>query len=252
MAKSLQEFREWAVAQGSNIGNPQVGTYKGECVSLIQQYLYQVFGIPYKARGNAKDFVPPDFTKLTGNPKPGDILRYQPGKGGAGKLGHIGLVDDDSKFLNQNHNGDHKVYRDKIPAGYEIFRPNKSFNIKSTYQRPAGASDSLLKDKSLGKNESIWSQSGKYQAAMQGDGNFVVYNKATNKPIFATNTVGKGARIYMQHDSNLVIYNSSNKPVWASNTVKKGGVKLVMQNDGNLVMYTSAGKPVWASNTMGK
>lgn len=131
MASSIQSFREWAVAQGSNIGNPTVNTYKGECVSLVQQYLYQVFGIPYKARGHAKDFVPPDFTKTSGSPKAGDILRYQLGKGGAGKLGHIGLVDDDGKFLNQNHNGDHKVYRDNVPAGYEIFRPTKGFTIKN-------------------------------------------------------------------------------------------------------------------------
>lgn len=131
MAKSLQEFREWAVAQKSNVSNPQVGTYKGECVSLVQQYLYQVFDIPYKARGNAKDFVPPYFTKVSGSPKAGDILRYQPGKGGAGKLGHIGIMDDDGKFLNQNHNGDHKVYRDNVPAGYEIFRPNKPFSVKT-------------------------------------------------------------------------------------------------------------------------
>ena len=98
----------------------------------MQQYLNQVFGVSYKARGNAKDFIAPDFTKVSGTPKPGDILRYQPGKGGARKYGHIGIVDDDTKFLNQNHNGDKRVYRDKIPAGYEIFRPNKPFTVKKT------------------------------------------------------------------------------------------------------------------------
>lgn len=135
MAKTVKEFREWAVAQGKNIKNPTANPFAwfaGECVSLVQQYLNQVFDVSYKARGNAKDFIAPDFTKVSGTPKPGDILRYQPGKGGARKYGHIGIVDDDGKFLNQNHNGDKRVYRDKIPAGYEIFRPKKPFTVKKT------------------------------------------------------------------------------------------------------------------------
>lgn len=135
MAKTVKEFREWAVAQGKNIKNPTANPFAwfaGQCVSLVQQYLNQVFDVSYKARGNAKDFIAPDFTKVSGTPKPGDILRYQPGKGGARKYGHIGIVDDDGKFLNQNHNGDKRVYRDKIPAGYEIFRPNKPFIVKKT------------------------------------------------------------------------------------------------------------------------
>lgn len=145
MTKSLQSFREWAVAQGYNIGNPQTGTYKGECVSLVQQYLYQVFDIPYASRGHAKDFVPPTFNRVSGTPKPGDVLRYQYGKGGAGNKGHIGLVDDDKLFLNQNHNSDKKVYRDKIPAGYELFRPTKAFTVKKPAPAPTPATKPKVK-----------------------------------------------------------------------------------------------------------
>ena len=53
---NLKEFVEWAKKQGS-VANPQKGTFKGQCVSLIQQYLYQVFGKPFKAYGNAKDWI---------------------------------------------------------------------------------------------------------------------------------------------------------------------------------------------------
>lgn len=142
MAKSLQSFREWCVAKGGKIGNPNLfQTYKGECVSLVQQYLYQVFGIAYKARGNANAFVPPNFARKTGvAPKPGDILRYQHGRGGAGRLGHIGIVDDERLFLNQNHNSDKKVYRTAIPAGYELFRPNNAFTVKNTTSGSTGGS----------------------------------------------------------------------------------------------------------------
>ena len=72
MAKTLQEFREWAVAQGGNIGNPVINNYRGQCVSLVQQYLYQVFDVPYAARGNAKDFVPPNFNRVSGAVRAGD------------------------------------------------------------------------------------------------------------------------------------------------------------------------------------
>ena len=54
---NLREFEKWALAQGS-VANPEPDFgFKGECVSLIQQYLYQVCGIKFKARGNAKDWA---------------------------------------------------------------------------------------------------------------------------------------------------------------------------------------------------
>ena len=52
---NLAEFGDWGLAEKS-VANPGVGTYKGQCVSLIQQYLYRVFGVSYKPRGNAKDW----------------------------------------------------------------------------------------------------------------------------------------------------------------------------------------------------
>jgi hypothetical protein len=56
----------------------------------------------------------------------------------------------------------------------------------------------------------------------------------------------------MQTDGNLVVYNASNKPVWATNTLGKGGTYVIIQgSDGNLVLYTSSDSPVWSSNTAG-
>lgn len=131
MAKTLQSFRGWAVNQGGHIGNPGVGNYAGQCVSLVQQYLNQVFDVPYQARGNAKDFVPPTFTRVSGSPQPGDILRYGANYGGG--YGHIGLIDDDGLFLDQNGDKVLAVNRRSAPyAGYEsIWRPTKPFAIKN-------------------------------------------------------------------------------------------------------------------------
>jgi hypothetical protein len=52
---TLIEFKDWALAQ-SSVGNPGTGSYLGQCVSLVQQYLDRCFGIPYQPRGNAKDW----------------------------------------------------------------------------------------------------------------------------------------------------------------------------------------------------
>lgn len=71
----MDTFKNWAV-QESSVGTP-VGTYIGECVSLIQQYLSRVFGIPFQARGHAKDWatnanVLSHFDKVN-TPQAGDI-----------------------------------------------------------------------------------------------------------------------------------------------------------------------------------
>lgn len=132
MAKTLQQFREWSVKQGRNIGNPSGGSYKGECVSLIQQYLNQVFGVPYAPRGHAYYFLPPTFTQVATNVKlmPGDIVRYPSSFGGG--YGHIELIDDDGKALGQNRNFDGRVTRTSVLKGYTaVFRPTKRFQVKT-------------------------------------------------------------------------------------------------------------------------
>jgi len=131
---SLQQFREWCVKNRS-VANPD-GSYKGQCVSLVQQYLVQVFGIPYRARGNAKDFTPPGFVRVS-SLKPGDIVRYGSNYGGG--YGHIGLIDDTGAFLDQNGAIVLTVNRMPKPFGgiNAIFRPTKKFNVKTPKPAPA-------------------------------------------------------------------------------------------------------------------
>lgn len=131
MAKSLQSFREWAVAQGGNIGNPVVNNFRGQCVSLVQQYLNQVFDIQYAPRGNAKDFVPPKFSIASAPVRAGDIVRW--GASNYSKYGHIGLIDDDALYLYQNKNSDGRIHlNEPIPTGFTIFRPQVAFTVKNS------------------------------------------------------------------------------------------------------------------------
>ncbi len=144
---NLQEFGSWGLAQGS-VANPEPNNkYKGQCVSLIQQYLHKVFNKPFKAYGNAKDWetqYPKEyFNKLANNNKlkPGDVLVYGSNYGGG--YGHIGLIDANGKFYDQN--GVKKLaigYRDTPFSGYVcILRPknqnalglNSGYNVGQTY-----------------------------------------------------------------------------------------------------------------------
>lgn len=123
---NLKEFENWALAQKS-VGNPTAEeSYKGECVSLVQQYLSKVYNIPFEARGNAKDWAniniegfnrfAPDNTL-----KPGDILVYD-----RGQYGHMAIVTVEMKSLEQNKNGNRIVTLGRIESGYVIIqRPIK-------------------------------------------------------------------------------------------------------------------------------
>lgn len=121
---SLDSFGAWALAQGQ-VANPN-GTYPGQCVSLTQQYLYMCYGVPYAPRGNAKDFVPPEFHRLAGvnDLQPGDIVRYGANYGGG--YGHIGIIDVNGKFLDQNGTVAMRVAVRNTPfSGIEsVYRPD--------------------------------------------------------------------------------------------------------------------------------
>jgi hypothetical protein len=99
----------------------------------------------------------------------------------------------------------------------------------------------------------------------QSDTNLVIYDTASGKPIWASNTVngidrnGKlPFRFVYQEDSNLVLYDADNKVMWASNTNGKPSTDFVMQEDMNAVLYANApvhngsswsGPAVWGTNT---
>ena len=88
--------------------------------------------------------------------------------------------------------------------------------------------------------DSIVSENGRFQLAMQGDGNLVLSDRGA--PIWHTSSYGNpGARLVMQGDGNLVVYSAQNRPLWATMTTWRAGADqehwLSLQDDGNLVLY---------------
>lgn len=127
---NLREFKNWALEKGS-VANPEPDNwFKGECVSLIQQYLYQVCGIPFKARGNAKDWSKNaiegwDILDASNSLKAGDIIIWT-----SGTYGHIAIIDADMKILEQNRSYNKKITVSDIRKGYtHIQRSRTPINI---------------------------------------------------------------------------------------------------------------------------
>lgn len=122
---SLEKFIE--NTKGKQISTPW-GTQKGQCVSLIQQYISQCLDQPAKARGHAKtwitNYVKEGLGTIVKSPIKGDILVFPKEANG---YGHIAIYIDKNKLYDQN-NGRH----DNFKAGYGriftndyvVLRPN--------------------------------------------------------------------------------------------------------------------------------
>ena len=101
---NLKEFGDWALNQGSVANPPPNYKYLGECVSLIQQYLYRVFGIPFQAHAHAKDWaynIPNGFTKVNSNPQKGDIVVYGANYPGSGGCGQVYVAENVNEIINK-------------------------------------------------------------------------------------------------------------------------------------------------------
>jgi hypothetical protein len=99
----------------------------------------------------------------------------------------------------------------------------------------------------LAAGDSLASCDGRFELAMQADGNLVAYE--SGRGLWATSTNGTHAYdVVMQSDGNVVMYSSVGKAVWTSNTQNHPGAILEMQTDGNVVIY-DAGVAIWSSHS---
>lgn len=106
------------------------GHLKGQCVSLVQQYVIQCLGQNAKPRGNAKDWIrtyPSEgLGKIVKTPQKGDIVVFPNEAGG---YGHIGIYVSANKIYDQNnlrHDGGKAGYGTIFSRSYTLLRPNTS------------------------------------------------------------------------------------------------------------------------------
>jgi MIR domain len=108
---------------------------------------------------------------------------------------------------------------------------------------------------SLSVNQELRSNNGLYVLIMQGDGNLVLYEGVMTPPrraVWSTNTWNlpperRPNRAAMQQDGNFVLYSTTGAE-WASGTWTFPGSRLVLQDDRNLVIYDPNNIARWASN----
>lgn len=101
------------------------GGQEGQCVSLVQQYLIQIFNIPFKARGNAKDFgsslVKDELAIEVQVPSRGDLIVYSATL--KNKYGHIAIYIDKNQMYDQNN-----TTHDNLKCGYStILKGSKKY-----------------------------------------------------------------------------------------------------------------------------
>jgi len=82
-------------------------------------------------------------------------------------------------------------------------------------------------------------------STMQGDSNLVVYDMASNEPLWWTGASAENGQAIFQSDGNFVVYDGTGRAIWNTVTHGNPGAFMVLQNDGNLVLYSAEGQPLW-------
>jgi Domain of unknown function (DUF1906) len=114
---------------------------------------------------------------------------------------------------------------------------------------PATGCGTIAAGHGLVEGESFKSCDGRFELAMQTDGNLVIYHEGGGALWSTRTNGGDGYAAIMQSDGNFVLYGHHSNALWSSGSNGHGGARLVMQDDGNLVVYGSDNHPLWASGT---
>lgn len=165
----------------------------------------------------------------------GNLVLYEPG---GTPLWSSATALSAHDYLTMQNDGNLVVYSS---AGVPLW---SSGGGRTSYQ-----GDQLPAAFQLNAGQALYSPTGTYEAVMQGDGNFVVY-QVGGAALWSSATSGSGStHVVMQTDGNLVIYTASGVAVWSSGTAPSSNDNLTMQDDSNLVIYDGSGTALWDRQT---
>lgn len=124
----------------------------------------------------------------------------------------------------------------------------------------ANALDRIAVNNELKAGQSLFSGNGRFELAMQSDGNLVIYEYRPGGSRVAswvmTPMSGQaqkaGSVLKFQADGSLVLYSPEGVAIWSPNIQGKGAQSLVVQDDGRLVAYDANGAVVWNNSATGQ
>lgn len=114
------------------------------------------------------------------------------------------------------------------------------------FRKGHAVGDALKVGEELGLGQAL--KGGAYSLTLQDDGNLVL-SEPDGKVVWASGTNGKGVkRAALQADGNFVLYKDDGAE-WSTETNGKSVDRLVVQPDRNVVIYGSDGSGVWSTGT---
>jgi murein DD-endopeptidase MepM/ murein hydrolase activator NlpD len=131
-------------------------------------------------------------------------------------------------------------------AGSNPATNNSSNNRNNRSNRRSNLGSQLRSGNQLLPGQYLRSQNGQYELILQTDGNLVLYSlRGGRKALWNSRTAGRRiTHAFMQGDGNFVLYDR-NSPIWNTKTSGRSNY-LIMQDDGNAVIYNGR-RPLWAS-----
>lgn len=155
---TYKEFKK-KYPPGSSVASPE-GTFKGQCVSLVRQYMLQVDGFKSGPLGDAAQ-IPynPTFLKAYEKVKKrqvGDLMFWGNDAGTwTGPAGHTAIYDGGSTMYNQNYNNSLKV------SFNTLFTPG----FIGYYRKKETMSEQDKKDLALGRTARAYNWEKQVQAS---------------------------------------------------------------------------------------
>lgn len=132
-----------------------------------------------------------------------------------------------------------------------FFRFHFNANYQGSQLLSPNNSTTGYTDDVLTTGDNLLSANRRYLVYLSTDGSLKLYDYSLRKDIWTSGTSGKPATYAaLQNDGNFVLYGKDGTAYWNTRTYKPTPVKtrLVMQDDGNLVLYDiDTSKALWSS-----
>lgn len=144
---SLEKFIENTKGTQVDVPWKSKNKLKGECVSLIQQYISQCLEQPAKARGHATDWIQSYVNEGLGHTvsdqKTGDIIVFPNEAGG---YGHIAIYVDGKLYDQNNARHDNRLagYGNIFSWDFVTLRPNAELIVSEPKSETKGC-DQILR-----------------------------------------------------------------------------------------------------------